>query len=56
MKKIDFQIKTNGLFCFLGNHILSDSDLIHFHTDLLHEQDFSTPSTKRILAVSFKST
>ncbi|CAF4412598.1 unnamed protein product, partial [Adineta steineri] len=37
------------LLTLLGNHILSDSDLIHFHTDLLHDQDFTTPSSKRIL-------
>ncbi|CAF1104670.1 unnamed protein product [Adineta steineri] len=36
------------LLTLLGNHILSDSDLIHFHTDLLHDQDFTTPSSKRI--------
>jgi len=42
----------NNLFSFLGNHILSDSDLIHFHNDLLHDQDFSTPSSKHSLIVS----
>jgi hypothetical protein len=36
----------------LGNHILSDSDLIHFHNDLLHDQDISTPLSKRSLVVN----
>ncbi|CAF4898051.1 unnamed protein product [Rotaria sp. Silwood1] len=43
------------LLTLLGNHIISDSDLIHFHNDILRNQDLSTPSSKRILSVSFYS-
>ncbi|CAF4729853.1 unnamed protein product [Rotaria sp. Silwood1] len=40
------------LLTLLGNHIISDSDLIHFHNDILRNQDLSTPSSKRILSKS----
>ena len=31
-----------------GNHLFSESDLVHFHTDLLRDQEHSTPlSAKR---------
>jgi len=41
------------LFALLGNQILSDSDLFHFHSDLLRDQDHSTPSSSK--RVSLKS-
>ncbi|CAF0865960.1 unnamed protein product [Rotaria sordida] len=40
------------LLTLLGNHIISDSDLIHFHNDILRNQDLSTSSSKRILLKS----
>ncbi|CAF4581488.1 unnamed protein product [Rotaria socialis] len=36
------------LLTLLGNHILPYSDLIHFHNDIVRNQDISTPLSKRI--------
>ncbi|CAF1454305.1 unnamed protein product [Rotaria magnacalcarata] len=43
------------LLTLLGNHILPYGDLIHFHNDIIRNQDISMPLSKRISPVSFYS-